>query len=51
MLISGKALGRRKPLFEDWSIPIPPEWSEGGGITLADVIERIVREVMQSLRG
>jgi hypothetical protein len=23
--ISGKALGRKKPLFADWSIPFPPD--------------------------
>lgn len=47
MLISGKAIGRRKPLFADWSIPIPPEWSEyegSGGLTLRDLVTRIVRE-------
>ncbi len=46
MFISGKVIGKRKPLFADWSIPIPPEWSEDGdgGVTLRDLIERIVRE-------
>ena len=52
MIISGKAIGRRKPLFEDWSIPIPPDsdGSEDGGITLADLIERIVREEVKAFR-
>ncbi|MBS0203265.1 MAG: hypothetical protein JSS49_10230 [Planctomycetes bacterium] len=42
--ISGKALGRKKPLFADWSFPLPPDWSDGGGITLRMLIERIVRQ-------
>lgn len=52
MLISGKGLGRRKPLFADWSIPLPPEWGDGGdgGLTLRDLIERIVRDEVQSFR-
>ena len=46
LFISGKVIGRRKPLFADWSIPTPPEWNEDGdgGLTLRDLIERIVRE-------
>ena len=57
MIISGKAIGRRKPLFEDWSITIPPDsGTDGGGggdggITLADVIERIVREEVKAFRN
>lgn len=53
MLISARALGRRKPLFADWSIPLPPDWGDddgGGGITLRDVIERIVREEVRSFQ-
>ena len=44
--IAGKALGKRKPLFADWSLPLPPELSEGsgdGGLTLRDLIARVVR--------
>lgn len=53
MLIAGKALGRRKPLFADWSIPLPPEWGDGdgdGGRTLRDVISRIVRDEVKAFR-
>src|SRR5260370_10188441 len=42
LTISGKALGRKKPLFADWSIPLPPEM-HGEGVVLRDVISRIVR--------
>ncbi|MGC3972724.1 MAG: hypothetical protein QM775_36900 [Pirellulales bacterium] len=40
--VSGKAVGARRPLFADWSIPFPPEWSDGGRVTLRDLIERVV---------
>jgi hypothetical protein len=41
--ISGKTLGRKKPLFADWSIPFPPDLGDGGALTLRDLIGRIVR--------
>lgn len=52
MLITGKALGRKKPLFADWSVPLPPEWGDGGegGPTLRDVIARIVRDEVRAFR-
>lgn len=52
MLISGKALGTRKPLFADWSIPLPPESDDDGdgGLTLRELISRIVRHEVQSFR-
>lgn len=41
--ISGHAIGRRpKPLFDDFSIPFPPDLGDGGGLTLRDLITRIV---------
>lgn len=40
--ISGKALGKKKPLFADWSIPFPPEWGDGDHLTLRELITRIV---------
>jgi hypothetical protein len=43
LTISGKALGRKKPLFADWSIPFPPDLGDGGSLTLRDLIDRIVR--------
>ena len=41
LTISGKALGRRKPLFTDWSIPLPPDLG-GEGRTLRDLIVKVV---------
>ena len=50
LTISGKALGSRKPLFADWSIPFPPEWSGEGGLTLRDLIARVVRGEVQAFQ-
>ncbi|MFO0926451.1 MAG: hypothetical protein U0736_05350 [Gemmataceae bacterium] len=43
LTISGKALGRKKPLFADFSIPFPPDLGDGGAVTLRDLISRVVR--------
>lgn len=51
MIISTKSLGRKKPLFEDFSFPLPPEWSEGEGITLRQVIERVVRDQVKAFQN
>ena len=51
-VVSGKALGRRKPLFEDFSVPLPPAGQDrgggDGGMTLRDLIERIVRHEVRA---
>jgi hypothetical protein len=43
LTISGKTLGKKKPLFADWSIPFPPDLGDGGSLTLRDLIGRVVR--------
>ena len=49
--IVGKALGQKKPLFADFSIPLPPDIREGeGGLTLGKLIERIVRQQVAGFR-
>jgi hypothetical protein len=49
--IAGKALGRQKPLFADFSIAFPPELHEGGDrLTLRDLIARIVRAEVEAFR-
>jgi hypothetical protein len=50
LTISGKALGRKKPLFADWSIPLPPGILGGGSLTLREVITRIVEEETAAFR-
>jgi hypothetical protein len=49
LTISAEALGRRKPLFADWSVPLPPELQDGG-VSLRDVITRIVRQEIAAFR-
>lgn len=51
LVIGGKAIGARKPLFADWSIPFPPEWNNDGQRTLRDLISQIVRAEVQLFRG
>ncbi len=49
--ISTRALGQRKRLLDDWSIPLPPEFSEGGEPqTLRDLIARIVRQEVRQFK-
>ena len=54
ILVSGKSLGRRKPLFEDFSVPLPPagegRGSGDGGMTLRDLIDCIVRHEVRAFQ-
>ena len=50
LTISGKALGRKKPLFADWSIPFPPDLGDGGSLTLRDLIGRVVRVEVEAFK-
>ena len=51
--ISGRALGRKKPLFEDFSVPLPPgvpDDAGGGGLTLRDLLARVVAAEVAAFR-
>jgi hypothetical protein len=48
LTISGKALGRKKPLFADFSIPFPPDLGDGGAVTLRDLISTVVRHEVEA---
>jgi hypothetical protein len=50
LTISGKALGRKKPLFTDFSIPPPEEAVSGGGHTLRDLISSVVGAEVAAFR-
>jgi hypothetical protein len=50
LTISGKALGRKKPLFADFSVPFPPELGEGGATTLRDLIGQVVRHEVAAFK-
>jgi hypothetical protein len=44
LTVSGKAVGRRQPLFADWSVPPPGDLGDGGEVTLRDLIGHVVRQ-------
>ena len=46
LAISGKALGKKRPLFADFSIPSPAE----GAVSLRDLLTRIVRHEVEAFR-
>src|SRR5688572_4845015 len=49
--VEAKVIGRKKPLFSDWSIPIPPDAAhDGGRITLRDLITWTVAEEVEAFR-
>jgi hypothetical protein len=50
LTISGKALGRKKPLFADFSVPPPDDLPDDGSLTLRDLLERIVRGEVAAFR-
>lgn len=42
LTVSGKAIGRKQPLFADFSVPPPESVGDGGETTLRDLIEQVV---------
>ncbi|MDP1564322.1 MAG: hypothetical protein Q8M16_23330 [Pirellulaceae bacterium] len=54
MLVIGKALGSKKKLFDEFSVPLPPRGDDddggGGDFTLRDLIERVVRHEVRAFR-
>ena len=52
ILVEGKVLGKRRPIFTDWSVPIPPEMSEGSSpLTLRDLIACVVRAEVRAFQS
>lgn len=47
--VSGRVIGKKKPLFTDWSVTIPPDHNQAGrNLTLRDLITLVVtKEVSQ----
>jgi len=44
IVIEGKVIGQRRPLFTDWEMPVPPGWESAvRPPTLRELIEEIVR--------
>ncbi|HRX87030.1 MAG TPA: hypothetical protein P5572_18555 [Phycisphaerae bacterium] len=42
LTVLGRGVGQRRPLFEDFSIPPPPECGDGGPLTLRELITHVV---------
>jgi hypothetical protein len=51
LTISTKALGRKRPLFEDFSVPPPHAVSSGQPITLREVIGHVVRSEVAAFKS
>lgn len=51
--VQGRVLGSRRPLFADWSVPLPPDLVEGSGdgLTLRRLIEVIVRREVEAFES
>lgn len=50
--VEGKVLGRRRPLFTDWSVPLPPDAGDGGKpFTLRDLIICVVRQEVAAFQS
>jgi len=50
LTISSKAVGRKKPILGDFSIPVPEGVAAGRPLLLRDVIEHIVRSEVAAFR-
>lgn len=48
LTISARAMGKRKPLVPDWRIPWPRDDGGGKGLTLRELITRIVLNEVQA---
>lgn len=51
LTITGKALGQRRPLFEEFSIDPPAMGSGEGGLTLRQLLEATVRHEVQAFEN
>jgi hypothetical protein len=49
--VQAKALGRKKPLFPDWTLSTPPEWDDvETAVSLRDLVTRIVYQEVSAFR-
>jgi hypothetical protein len=50
LTVSAKAVGRKKPLVADFSVPVPDGLAAGRSLLLRDVIEHVVRAEVAAFR-
>lgn len=49
--VSAQAIGRRKPICDDFSVPPPPAVATGGPVTLRDLIAHVVRSEVEAFKN
>jgi hypothetical protein len=50
LTVSAKALGRKKPLFDDFAVPPPAAVAAGHAVTLRDLISHVVRSEVAAFK-
>ena len=51
IVVEGKVVGQKRPLFTDWHIKLPTIWQpDGDRIKLRDLITRVVVEEVEAFR-
>lgn len=52
IIVEGKVLGQKRPLFSDWRLDLPPLWERGGDrLKLRDLITRVVLEEVEAFQN
>ena len=49
--IEAKVVGQRRPLFTDYRLPLPPDLTDSGRMTLRNLITRIVVNEIEAFRS
>lgn len=50
LTIKGKVIGKSKPAFPDWSVPLPPELGGSRQLTLRDLITHVVLQEVDAFK-
>ncbi|MHC4200868.1 MAG: hypothetical protein ACYSU0_12825 [Planctomycetota bacterium] len=51
IIVSARTAGKKKPIFEDWSVPFPPDLRpDGDSLTLRTLITRIVQTEVEAFK-
>ena len=50
LTVKGKVIGKSKPAFPDWPVPLPPELGGSRQLTLRDLITHVVLEEVEAFK-
>lgn len=50
LTVSAKVVGQKKPVFTDWSIPLPPDFDGSRNPTLRDLITLVVGKEVEAFK-